>query len=74
VTQTTANPPALTFSRGQTFSRVNFGNRSATRLASRTGAGSGTSGDSIFTDVGTTAGQLNAATVGDLVRTLFPSA
>jgi hypothetical protein len=74
VFQTTANPAPITFTRGQTFSHVDFGNffRRA-GLSSSTTVGvpaGGGSSSPITTDPGTTLGPLDAATINSIVQTL----
>ena len=69
VSQTTANPPAMTFTRGQTYSRMDFGNfRSGFRLSTST-ATSPTSGSSVVTDAGVTGWQWDGW-IADVVRRL----
>jgi peroxidase len=62
-TQSTPNPAPITFTRGETFSGVNFG--SGTRKST-----AGTSVSTVTTDAGTTAGPLDAALIDALVQTL----
>jgi hypothetical protein len=65
--RTTANPPPLTFTRGETFARVKFGNATGPRLTSATGATAG----SVVTIPGTGLGPLDdRAAVVDIVRAL----
>jgi hypothetical protein len=54
VSQTTANPPAFTFTRGETFAGVNFGNsfarRASTLASSSSGSGSRKASDFLAND------------------------
>jgi hypothetical protein len=62
-TQSTLNPDPITFTRGETFTDVNFG--SGPRSSP-----SGTSLSTVTTDAGTTAGPLDAPLIDALVQTL----
>jgi hypothetical protein len=62
VFQTTANPGPVTFTRGETFSHVDFGNSLKTPAS--------TTSISIFTDLGTTTGSLYAS-LCDIIRALL---
>ena len=72
--QTTDNPARLTFSRGETFSGVDFGIATGPKLTSTTGTSAGsspTSGGSVVTDSGGGRGPLDSlAGVVDIVRAL----
>ena len=64
--QTTADPPPLTFTRGETFSHVDFGIASGRRLSSSMAPSS-----SVDTDPGAGPGPLDSqAGVVDVVRAL----
>jgi hypothetical protein len=70
VVQTTPNPPTLTFSRGETFSHVDFGNASKTALTAASSSTSSSGGSSVVTDTGTDLGPLDGVSLFDVVRVL----
>jgi hypothetical protein len=71
VIQTTANPAPLTFTRGQTFSNVNFGNARLQATVGLMMTASSSSGGSSSIDTGTSTGTgALDASLGDLTRQL----
>jgi peroxidase len=71
VFQTTSDPPTLTFTRGRTFSGINFGNSSRPRLTASLKSSSASS--SGLTDSGATLGDLDSSTIGEFVNELNPT-
>jgi hypothetical protein len=72
VTQTTPNPAPITFTRGETFANVNFGNFFGTATAAATQVSASKASASIPADGGTAAG-LATWDVTTLVKALDPA-
>ncbi|HKB35699.1 MAG TPA: peroxidase family protein [Gemmataceae bacterium] len=73
VVQTTPDPQPITFSRGETFSHVDFGNAKQKSSSTASSTRSSTKSSSVASDSGTTSGGLDASAILSIARVLDPA-